>query len=285
MFAFSIFLAIVHSHVLVEMQDIQDFPKPVVSLSPSYGVFLGGESTSLSCSCQCPVTSIHSCYNSKCREAELSEGQCETSFPLEYLRRGKTSYKCECFLQLENGTWRRSGMTDPIQIRVGDELSKPTIQVLSDYGSNSSGDYVVISCKGDIRPRGGIFYLYHSQRNYLTHERHVSGIEDTAVFTINAHEQTSFGNYSCQYQTEVNGRFIISPSSQSVAVVMKGKEGHTSKDAQMRLYLYVGLGCAVVIIVVLCLIIIKKGRNKHRNIQRTAPSAVQNTHSEGSDSI
>ncbi|XP_048476598.1 uncharacterized protein LOC125487947 isoform X2 [Rhincodon typus] len=272
MFAFSILLA------------IGDFPKPVVSLNPSYGAFLGGESTSVSCSCQCPVTRIHSCYNSKCREAELSEGQCETSFPLKYLRKGKTSYNCECFLQLENGTWRRSGMTDPIQIRVGDELSKPMIKVLSDSGSSSSGDYVVISCKGDIRPRGGIFNLCHSQKNDFTQERPVSGVENIAFFTINIHEPISVGNYSCQYETEVNGHVITSPFSQSVAVVERGKEGHTSKDAQMRLYLYVGLGCTAVIIVVLCLIIIKKGRYKSQTIQRTAPSAVQNTH-DGHDRI
>ncbi|XP_048476646.1 uncharacterized protein LOC109923294 [Rhincodon typus] len=256
MFTFSIFLAIVLSHVLVKMQEIWDFPKPVVSLNPSYEVFLGGESTSVSCSCQCPVTSICSCYNSKCREAELSEGQCETYLHLKDLKRGKTSYKCECFFVLENGTRKRSRFTDSIQIYVGDELSKPTIQVLSDSGFNSSGDYVVISCKGDIRPRGGIFYLFNSRRNYFTHEHHVSGLEDTTVFTINVHEQTSVGNYSCRYQTEVHGHFTISPSSQFVAVVKKRKEDHTSKEQDHTAVTLVHLCLSVFVLILMAVIIL-----------------------------
>ncbi|XP_060712964.1 uncharacterized protein LOC132837309 [Hemiscyllium ocellatum] len=169
-----------------------------------------------------------------------------------------------------------------------DQLSKPTIKVLSDSDANSSRDNVLISCQGDIRPSGGIFYFYNSRRKGFRQKHHVTGLEDTAVFTINIHEHSSAGNYTCQYETEVNGRAILSPSSQSVSVTEKRKEGHTSKAAQKRLYTFVGLGCAAVIIVLLvmlCLLIVKKGQNKRQNIQRAASIAVQITDSKDKDGI
>ncbi|XP_043539767.1 uncharacterized protein LOC122544524 isoform X3 [Chiloscyllium plagiosum] len=288
MFAFSIFLTTVHFHILVEMQEIYDFPKPIVSLNPSYGVFLEGEATSVNCSCQCPVTRVQFFYNSICHHKDLHEGQCETSLPLTPLNRGKASYMCECLFLLENGTWRRSGLTDPVQIHVGDQLSKPNIKALSDSDANSSRDIVSISCQGDIRPSGGIFSFYNSRRKDFRQEYHVTGLEDTAVITINIHEHSSAGNYSCRYKTEVNGRSILSPFSQSVSVTEKRKDDHTSKAAQKRLYMFVGLGCAAVIIVllvVLCLLIVKKGQNKRQNIPRTASTAVQITDSKDQDGI
>ncbi|XP_043539766.1 uncharacterized protein LOC122544524 isoform X2 [Chiloscyllium plagiosum] len=256
MFAFSIFLTTVHFHILVEMQEIYDFPKPIVSLNPSYGVFLEGEATSVNCSCQCPVTRVQFFYNSICHHKDLHEGQCETSLPLTPLNRGKASYMCECLFLLENGTWRRSGLTDPVQIHVGDQLSKPNIKALSDSDANSSRDIVSISCQGDIRPSGGIFSFYNSRRKDFRQEYHVTGLEDTAVITINIHEHSSAGNYSCRYKTEVNGRSILSPFSQSVSVTEKRKDDHTSK-----------------------------GQNKRQNIPRTASTAVQITDSKDQDGI
>ncbi|XP_072422932.1 uncharacterized protein [Chiloscyllium punctatum] len=288
MFTFSIFLTTVHFHILVEMQDIYDFPKPVLSLSPSYGVFLEGEATSVNCSCQCPVTRVQLCYDSKCSHNDLLEGQCETSFQLKPLNRGKASYMCECLLLLENGIWKRSGFTDPVQIHVGDQLSKPNIKALPDSDANASRDNVLISCQGDIRPSGGIFYFYNSRRKDFRQIHHVTGLEDTAAFTINIHEHSSAGNYSCRYETKVNGRAILSPLSQSVSVTEKRKDDHRSKAAQKRLYVFVGLGCAAVIIVllvVLCLLIVKKGQHKRQNIQRAASIAIQIADSKDQDGI
>ncbi|XP_043539760.1 uncharacterized protein LOC122544523 isoform X7 [Chiloscyllium plagiosum] len=217
MFVFSILLSIVHFHVLIEMHEIYGIPKPVVSLNPSYEVFLEGETTLVKCSCQCPVTRTHCCYSHdlECSEINLPEGQCDTSLQLKFLTRGESTFKCECLFALANGTWRRSGFTDPIQINVS-------------------------------------------------------------------------GNYSCQYETVVNGAAIFSRSSQSVSVTEKRKMDRPSKGTKPELYLYIGLGCAAVIIilfVVPCLILIKKGRNKHRNVQRTSTSTVQNRHSKNHDGI
>ncbi|XP_059498368.1 uncharacterized protein LOC132207175 isoform X2 [Stegostoma tigrinum] len=242
---------------------IDDLPKPVVSLNPSYGEFLEGETTFVRCSCQCPATRTHSCYNSEISDTAVPEGQCETSFQLKPLRRGEASYSCECLFVTENGTRRRSGWTEPILIHVGDHLSQPTI-TLSDTGASSAMGDVVISCKGEIRPDGGIFYLYNSQREGFRQQRHVTGLEGAAAFAINVYEHASGGNYTCRYETNVNGRPVLSPSSQSVSVKEKGKWDRKSKGAQTGFYLYVGLACAAVIILLLallCLIIIKKERD------------------------
>ncbi|XP_043539755.1 uncharacterized protein LOC122544523 isoform X3 [Chiloscyllium plagiosum] len=281
----------VHFHVLIEMHEIYGIPKPVVSLNPSYEVFLEGETTLVKCSCQCPVTRTHCCYSHdlECSEINLPEGQCDTSLQLKFLTRGESTFKCECLFALANGTWRRSGFTDPIQINVSDQLSKPIIKVLQDSRDNSNRGNVVISCKGEIRRSGGTFYLYNNwgegSRQYRLE---VTSLEDTADFTINAFEHTSAGNYSCQYETVVNGAAIFSRSSQSVSVTEKRKMDRPSKGTKPELYLYIGLGCAAVIIilfVVPCLILIKKGRNKHRNVQRTSTSTVQNRHSKNHDGI
>ncbi|XP_060712772.1 uncharacterized protein LOC132837097 [Hemiscyllium ocellatum] len=288
MFAFSILLEIVHFQVLVEMQEIYDLPKPVVSLNPKYEVFLEGETASVKCTCQCPVTRIHSCYSDdpSCRFIDLSEGQCETSSQLKPSKRGESRYTCECLFMSVNGTWRKSPLTDPILIHVKDQLSKPIIKVLANSAVNSNTDNVMISCKGEIRSKGGIFYLYNSQQENFIQHRHVPGLEDASTFTISAHEYSSTGNYSCRYQTEVNGCPILSPFSQPVSVTEKREMEPPSKGAKPGMY--TGLGCAAMIIIllgVLCLIIIKKGRNKHRNVQRTASRTVQNRHSKNNDGI
>ncbi|XP_059498065.1 uncharacterized protein LOC125449952 isoform X1 [Stegostoma tigrinum] len=287
MFASPILLAIVLFHVLVKTQDVYDLPKPVVSLNPSYGEFLEGETTLVRCSCQCPATRTHSCYNSEFSDTAVPEGQCETSLQLKPLRRGEASYSCECLILTENGTWRRSGWTEPILIHVGDHLSQPTI-TLSDTGASSAMGDVVISCKGEIRPNGGIFYLYNSRREGFRQQRHVTGLEGAAAFAINVYEHASGGNYTCRYETNVNGRPVLSPSSQSVSVKEKGKRDRKLKGAQTGFYLYVGLACAAVIILLLALlwlIIIKKGRKKRQKNQRAASKAVQSSHSKDHDGI
>ncbi|XP_072422935.1 uncharacterized protein [Chiloscyllium punctatum] len=168
------------------------------------------------------------------------------------------------------------------------QLSKPNIKALPDSDANASRDNVLISCQGDIRPSGGIFYFYNSRRKDFRQIHHVTGLEDTAAFTINIHEHSSAGNYSCRYETKVNGRAILSPLSQSVSVTEKRKDDHRSKAAQKRLYVFVGLGCAAVIIVllvVLCLLIVKKGQHKRQNIQRAASIAIQIADSKDQDGI
>ncbi|XP_067833455.1 uncharacterized protein [Heptranchias perlo] len=245
---------------------VNDLPKPTLALNPPYGVFLKGETVTLICRCQCPLTANRYYRDQNyMTERKSPKGQCETSLSFTAQQGYDKSYTCECLLS-DISYWRSSRPSDPVQIVTRDQLSVPSIFMAPDSGAVSNGEMLHVTCRGDIRSTGGTFYLYKGLDGKVAQSHSVSGAEGTVTFTINIENKDSSGKYRCRYQTQFAGREFLSPSSKDVTITVKG--------AGKRFLLYVGLGCAAGIIVLLfvvlaCFLISKTRKTRRQNTERS----------------
>ncbi|XP_072345172.1 uncharacterized protein [Scyliorhinus torazame] len=237
--------------------------KPVVTVDPAFRKFITGEKITLSCRCDCPATRIEYFHNGQdVDHKDFKKIQCKTyldhSFSVD--RAGK--YICRCQTWKKNG-WIHSDESDPVQIHIGDKVSPPTI---SKRRSNS--DTVLISCEGDIRFAGGIFYLHRIPSEQHVQTLEVSDGQKKLTFAINVTDLDSLGNYSCRYQTFVLGHWKLSPFSKSVEV--------TEKVEQKNMSLAIDPVCAAFIIVLLIAALIAgviiKRRRTGSQLNESAPA-------------
>ncbi|XP_067833429.1 uncharacterized protein [Heptranchias perlo] len=198
-------------------------------------------------------------------DLESPEGQCETTVGISVVdQRYDGNYTCECTLS-DNGNWRYSERSEPVQIVTRDELSVPSIFMDPDSGAVSNGEMLEITCQGDIRSTGGTFYLYKDLERTTAQSQNVTGAQRSVTFTINTERKGSSGKYHCEYETQVTGRWLISPPSKDVTITVKG--------AGKRFLLKVGLGCTAGIIVLLfvvlaCFLISKTRKTRKQNTER-----------------
>ncbi|XP_078391681.1 uncharacterized protein LOC144673984 [Cetorhinus maximus] len=244
-----------------------DLPKPDLTADPPYQVFVEGENITLTCRCHCPFTRVQYYRESdNIGHYDYPAEPCKAH--LDDLHRATIQgcYTCQCLASVNN-TWRKSTVSDPVHIHFGGQLSQPSIVRSNATLSRKS---ILISCKGDIRSSGGRFYLYNNRYHQPRQVREARAHERTVNFTVKVVENSSAGNYSCRYGTNVLGRWMESPLSQPIAV--------TEEAGDDELLLHVGLGCGasviVVLVVVLTLVlIVKTGRNKRQKFQRGGAAA------------
>ncbi|XP_072345316.1 uncharacterized protein [Scyliorhinus torazame] len=190
--------------------------KPVVTVDPAFRKFITGEKITLSCRCDCPATRIEYFHNGQdVDHKDFKKMQCKTYLDHSFSVGRAGKYICRCQTWEKNG-WIHSDESDPVQIHIGDKVSPPTI---SKRRSNS--DTVLISCEGDIRFAGGIFYLHRIPSEQHVQTLEVSDGQKKLTFAINVTDLDSLGNYSCRYQTFVLGHWKLSLFSKSVEVTEK----------------------------------------------------------------
>ncbi|XP_038644275.1 uncharacterized protein LOC119960732 [Scyliorhinus canicula] len=239
MFKTLIFLPFVYFGWLLGM-DIFDLPLPDLTSFPSYGHFFTGENITLNCRCQCPAVRIQYYHNrNPTNRRDYDKRQCRT-----YLEYNDTVaiggiYSCECLDWSEKG-WRRSNLSHPIPINIGDRLSQPTINKFKNVGLTSSGEIVLISCNGDIRSSGGMFHLYRNRSMEPIQSHQMNGDQRTATFKVNVTGNDYLGSYGCRYQTHVGGNWTDSPWSKDVVVTENDQELDMSMPGKF-LYLKVFL--------------------------------------------
>ncbi|XP_072345178.1 uncharacterized protein [Scyliorhinus torazame] len=216
MFTLSVLLWILEVGELVGDVEADRLRKPVVTVDPAFRKFITGEKITLSCRCDCPATRIEYFHNGQdVDHKDFKKIQCKTYLDHSFSVGRAGKYICRCQTWKKNG-WIHSDESDPVQIHIGDKVSPPTI---SKRRSNS--DTVLISCEGDIRFAGGIFYLHRIPSEQHVQTLEVSDGQKKLTFAINVTDLDSLGNYSCRYQTFVLGHWKLSPFSKSVEVTEK----------------------------------------------------------------
>uniref|UniRef100_UPI00398F4CB8 osteoclast-associated immunoglobulin-like receptor n=1 Tax=Pristiophorus japonicus TaxID=55135 RepID=UPI00398F4CB8 len=247
MVTFSVILGIVHLVSLVGYEIVYNIPKPTLSLDPPYAAFLNSERVILTCRCQCSVTK-HRYYRGHdlLLELERPEGKCETKVNLPVSLSSEGTYACQCFREGFVPV-TASPASEPVTIHITDTLLKPTISTAPASGAVSNGQKVDITCKGDIRLPGVLFFFYKGYEGRNVQTRAVLDTEWSDTFTINSLNKSSAGKYCCRYQSAVPGHRMDSPLSKYVTITVK--EQYLT-DAIVRLCL-----CALVIIVMLIIIV------------------------------
>ncbi|XP_059497408.1 immunoglobulin superfamily member 1-like [Stegostoma tigrinum] len=245
---FPVLLMMMNLHVLVG--SIRILPKPGLSLKPSYEMFVRGETIVMYCRCRCPVATIYFYGGSKVfHQFNISVPPCDAYLRFKADDNFEGTYQCQCLLFENNGSL--SSPSHPVQIHVQDKPSPPRVSTVQGPAASPGKEFVIITCRGEIRSRGGIFYLYKNQFANFTQLRRVTAHEQSVNFTVNVTGKDTAGNYSCLYQTEISGHPVASSFSESVAIFWKGKEQKQDHTMVMLVHLYLSVFVLILMVVII----------------------------------
>ncbi|CAM5173704.1 unnamed protein product [Eretmochelys imbricata] len=169
------------------------YPKPSISLSPSWGVSLG-EAVAVWCRGQ--HRGVRFVLNKEGRRFQtVASKGLEAVFPISNVRReDRGSYSCSYQNRLE--PFAVSSPSDPVDLAVRDpSLPRPSIS-LSPTGVTAAGADVTIWCQGQSRD---VRFFLHKAGD-LNPPRHMDPAGDGAEFRIPTVGRQHGGSYSCSYR-------------------------------------------------------------------------------------
>ncbi|CAM5173337.1 unnamed protein product [Eretmochelys imbricata] len=193
------------------------YPKPSISLSPSWGVSLGG---AVAVWCWGQHRGMQFVLNKEGRRFQtVASKGLEAVFPISNVRwEDRGSYSCSYQNRLE--PFAVSSPSDPVDLAVRDtSLPRPSIS-LSPTGVTAPGANVTIRCWGQ---RQDVRFFLHKAGD-LNPPRHTDPAGDGAEFRIPTVGRQHGGNYSCSYRPR-SDPFVSSQPSHPVQLVVAGESG------------------------------------------------------------
>ncbi|CAM4617903.1 unnamed protein product [Lepidochelys kempii] len=193
------------------------YPKPNISLSPSWGVSLGG---AVAVWCRGQHRGMRFVLNKDGRRFQtVASKGLEAEFPISNVsREDRGSYSCS--YQNRSEPFAMSSPSDPVDLAVTDpSLPRPSIS-LSPTGVTAPGANVTIRCQGqpwDVR-----FFLHKA--GDLNPPRHMDPAGDGAEFHIPTVGRQHGGSYGCSYRPR-SEPFVSSQPSHPVQLVVAGESG------------------------------------------------------------
>ncbi|XP_078069602.1 uncharacterized protein LOC144493891 isoform X3 [Mustelus asterias] len=216
-------LGTINLYMLIGGRISADLPRPILSLNPHFNVLLDGEKINLTCHCQVPAEMVRFYRSiSMFSESEITKGFSARHLTFEALLGYEDFYTCECIVH-RHGQWEYSIRSEPFEIRIRDKLLAPNISKHPSSGAIFIGEKVNISCQGEIRSKGGTFYLHRNNEKEAVQSINTPGYTKTVNFSINTEKKQAAGSYTCRYQTEVLGRTVHSPRSKALSITVKEK--------------------------------------------------------------
>ncbi|CAM5173345.1 unnamed protein product [Eretmochelys imbricata] len=188
------------------------YPKPSISLSPSWGVSLGG---AVAVWCRGQHRGVRFVLNKEGRRFQtVASKGLEAVFPISNVRReDRGSYSCSYQNRLE--PFAVSSPSDPVDLAVRDpSLPRPSIS-LSPTAVTAPGADVTIRCQGQSRD---VRFFLHKAGD-LNPPRHMDPAGDGAEFHIPTVGQQHGGSYSCSYRPR-SDPFVSSQPSHPVQLVV-----------------------------------------------------------------
>ncbi|XP_043390545.1 immunoglobulin superfamily member 1-like [Chelonia mydas] len=199
------------------------YPKPSISLSPSWGVSLGG---AVAIWCRGQHRDMQFMLNKEGRHfPPVDPNGLEAVFPISNVRREDGgSYNCSYHSRSE--PFAMSSPSDPVELVVRDpSLPRPSIS-LSPTGVTPPGANVTIRCQGQRRD---VRFFLHKAGD-LNPPRHMDPAGDGAEFHIPTVGREHRGSYSCSYRPR-SEPFVSSqpshPEQLVVAAVPSGRPDFT----------------------------------------------------------
>ncbi|XP_044845136.1 immunoglobulin superfamily member 1-like [Mauremys mutica] len=190
------------------------YPKTSISLSPSWGVSLGG---AVAVWCRGQRQGVRFVLNEEGRHFQpVNSDRFEVVFPISDVRREDGgSYSCSYHSSSE--PFNMSYPSDPVELVVRDpSLPRPNIY-LSPTGVTAPGADVTIRCQGQHRD---VRFFLHKAGD-LNPQRHMDPAGAGAEFRIPSVGRQHGGSYSCSYRPR-SEPFISSQPSDTVQLVVAG---------------------------------------------------------------
>ncbi|XP_043539274.1 carcinoembryonic antigen-related cell adhesion molecule 1-like [Chiloscyllium plagiosum] len=220
-------------------------PEPTISVSPSLALYVAGDSLTINCTV--PHSNLTGHLELLKDSNSLIIGQGALTYVTENVTTSdQGSYQCSYRPEVAE-QWSPSSLSQPVDIVVTNPVTEPSISVRAD------GESVNISCTVPDGVPTGRFLLLKDTVPIINST--IS--QQSFTYTIPNITDSSQGQYTCSYKTQVSGRWI--PSFQSPPVTVA--QNHWTQ--KLTHYLWV-TGIALFIVVVAAAIVMKMRNGKKR---------------------
>ncbi|XP_072350744.1 immunoglobulin superfamily member 1-like, partial [Scyliorhinus torazame] len=218
--------------------------KPRAVLDQSTGVYVRGETLTITCT----VTGDNreKYFNFYKDKQRLSSRQIVRNDNFGTFRatgrRSEGRYACQYEISV-SGRQLISRMSETVEVTISD-LHKPHLSV--DLDGVSEGGDITFNCTSPLERPGIAFYLYRQEEPPLVSVKPPDEDRHAVTFAIKNIDHSKIGNYTCQYEANINGRNLSSPHSDAVRI--------TVRESKSIAPLAAGVGSAAGLILILALL-------------------------------
>ncbi|XP_038642640.1 deleted in malignant brain tumors 1 protein-like [Scyliorhinus canicula] len=197
---------------------LDPLPQPAIEMSPEHTVYVSGETVTITCEVPHAVSvgRFHLLKDSN-PVLENRGSQKSLVYPIRNITRSNEgAYKCSYQARVA-GRWLPSFASNPIRINITNPPAQPTISKSSESPVYIAGEAVVIHCSAPAGDSTGRVQLLKDAVPVIGSTRS----QQTLNYTIGSTNSSGEGNYTCIYQTQVSGRWIVSSPSRLVRITRK----------------------------------------------------------------
>ncbi|XP_069783103.1 uncharacterized protein [Narcine bancroftii] len=196
----------------------QDPPSPpLISKSPDLPVFLPGEALEINCTARHPAEAgLFQLMRDSLPIANSTGNRRLFTYHVGDLRQDmEGNYTCELMTQV-SGQWLRSSASPVVRVIVTDPLSPPLISKSPDLPVFLPGEALEINCAARHPAEAGLFQLKINSYPIVNS----TGNQRLFTYRIGDLRRDMEGNYACELMTQVSGRWLRSPTSPVVRVIV-----------------------------------------------------------------
>ncbi|XP_078069762.1 scavenger receptor cysteine-rich domain-containing group B protein-like [Mustelus asterias] len=193
--------------------------RPSISHVPDYSVHMAGSSFNIKCSTPNGYSGgrfkvLKS--STAIKEYEFSSNIRNVLFPFNSISTSDAgTYKCVYDIKVMN-RWIPFTASAALHMNVRDPLTQPTILAIPASPVYIAGDAVTIKCTAPSGQSTGRWQLFRGS----VVAQDSQSTERTLTYTIRSLDANNAGSYSCSYWTQVSGRWIDSPKSQTLNITL-----------------------------------------------------------------
>ncbi|XP_072884316.1 uncharacterized protein [Hemitrygon akajei] len=195
-------------------------PQLQISITPEYPVYVQGECITIVCTASRPDTDGQ--FQLKKDSVTLinsTTNQRQFTYDIGNLSQSKAgNYTCVMISQI-SGRWIHSPASSPVSVLVTDPPSGPKIYKSPDHSVYVPGETVNITCVAEHPVEIGLLQLTKDTALLINSSEHQEHRRDVTYIMKNVSKNMA-GVYACILLTQISGRWISSPYSQRVRVII-----------------------------------------------------------------
>ncbi|XP_062891006.1 deleted in malignant brain tumors 1 protein-like isoform X1 [Mobula hypostoma] len=213
-------------------------PQPQISITPEYPVYVQGERITIVCTASRPNTvGQFQLIKDSVTLINSTTNQGQFAYDIGNLSQSKAgNYTCVMFSQI-SGRWIHSPASYPVSVLVTDATPGPQIYKSPDYSIFLPGETVNITCVAEHPVEMGLLRLTKDTVPLINSSEHHEHRRDVSYIMKNVSKDMA-GVYACVLLTQICGRWITSPDSRHVRVIVTDlpTQPRISKSAEYPVY-------------------------------------------------
>ncbi|XP_029435953.1 Fc receptor-like protein 5 [Rhinatrema bivittatum] len=191
---------------------------PSISLHPQYNVYIPAEKVTMWCEAPTTFRVSRVIFYKDGEKVSESQDIYICGYTIDAIHKENAgSYSCQYRIREIS-----SPQSTSVSLRVTDPLSSPKLSLHPPDGSVSEGGDVTMNCTVPGRYENVTVHFYKGEEALYSEALEAPGGEVSFTIRIGQRNIFNAGDYSCSYETEIQGRRLSSPQSTPIPVSLNG---------------------------------------------------------------